>query len=284
MKNQIMTPEFMQSMAGLFSEALQSPDGMKALAAAIAGPIEQEIKRTEITSLLLTRHVLPLGEPARYQKRAKVKAYWISRNGEAMASDVDGDEVEFPIHRIHAMPMIDISTLKHGNIGSLTDIQKAAAEQIRKEIDKRTLAVISAAVPAANTVTITGGKLTEEGLNEAMTILEDQELNLKYIVLRGGRFNDLRGWDLDPQTDKELFDKGVIKIYGGANILRTSAMDATEVLLLPDEEIGKWPIREQLKTDTIEEKKRFKTGWLTWMEVGHGVTRPEITAKLVIQP
>ena len=160
----------------------------------------------------------------------------------------------------------------------------ALQTDVRKEIDKRTISVLSAAVPVDNTVTITGGKLTEEGLNEAMSILEDQELTLKTILLRGRRFSDMKGWDLDPQTDRELFVKGVVKVYGGADIMLSSAMNLDEVLFLPDEEIGKWPIREQLKTDTIEQKTRFKTGWLSWMECGHGVTRPEIMAKLVIQP
>ena len=280
----VLTQEYMEAMAALMAEALDSPEGIKALAAAIAPPIEQEIKRKEITSLLLNQHNLPKGEPAKYQKKPKVQAYWISKNGEAMSSDVDGDEVEFPVHRIHSMPMVDVSTLKHGNIGTLLDIQKGAADAIRREIDRRTISVLSAAVPAANTVTVTGGKLTEDALNEAMSIIEDQELTLSCIVMRGRRFTDMKGWPLDPQTKLELRQKGLIKVYGGADILVTSAMPMEEVLLIPDEEIGKYPIRETLKTDTIEQKQRFKTGWLVWMEVGHGVTRPDLLAKVVIAP
>ena len=37
--------------------------------------------------------------------------------------------------------------------------------------------------------------LTSEGLNEAISILEDKELSVKYIVLRGACFNDMRGWE-----------------------------------------------------------------------------------------
>ena len=121
----VHSQEYMEAMAALLSEAVASEDGLKALAAAIAAPIDQEIKRKEITSLLLTKQNLPKGEPAKYQKRPKVKAYWISRNGEAQESVLGEDEVEFPINRIHSTPMVDISVLKHGNIGSLTDIKKA---------------------------------------------------------------------------------------------------------------------------------------------------------------
>ncbi len=35
-----------------------------------------------------------------------------------------------------------------------------------------------------------------------------------------------------------------------------------------------------LKTEAIEQKTRFKTGWLVWTELGQGITRPEILAKI----
>jgi len=276
--------EFMDSMGKLMREALESPEGMRALAAAIAAPIEADIARKEITSLLLTKHNLPKGERAVYQKKPALKAYFISKEGEAREQEIGKDEIEIPTHRVHSAPMVDISILKHGNIGTLTDIQTASSDEIRKEIDKRTITVISTAVPAANTVTITGGVLTETGLNDAISILEDKELTVKYIVLRGKRFNEMRAWDLDPVTQLELRQKGIIKVYGGANVLLTSAADVNEILLIPDEEIGKMPIREPLTAEAIDKKLKFKTGWLIWSELGMGVTRPDIVSKVVIQP
>jgi hypothetical protein len=266
------------------AEALESTDGLRALAAAIADPIEQEIKRKEITSLLLTQHTLPRGERPVYQKKPKVKAYWISTEGKAREQELGEEEVEFPINRISSLPKVDIDTLKFGNIGKITDMQTAAAKAIREEIDKRTLKVLSAAVPAANTVEVTGGKLTEDAMNEALSIVEDLELSVKYIVMRGGRFNDIRGWDLDQETRAELRTKGVIKNYGTAGILLTAMADLSEILLVPDEEIGKMPIRESLQTSAIDERTEFTTGWLVWMELGQGITRPEIITKIKILP
>jgi len=280
----IHSQEYMEAMARLMSEALESPEGMRALAAAIAEPISQEIDRKEKSSLLLTQHTLPRGERPIYQKRPTVKAYWISNEGEAREQEVGQEEVEFPTHRIHSTPMVDISVLKHGNIGTLMDIQTSAAKEISKEMDKRTITVISAAVPAANTIEVTGGQLTDDALNEAISIIEDLELSVKYIVMRGRRFNDMRDWDLDPETRAELRTKGVIKNYGTGGIMLTASASMDEILIIPDEEIGKMPIREPLKTEAIEQKTRFKTGWLVWSELGQGVTRPEILAKIKILP
>ncbi|HPS01760.1 MAG TPA: hypothetical protein PLA90_09470 [Candidatus Sumerlaeota bacterium] len=279
-KVNIHSQQYMETMARLMSEAIESPEGLRALAAAIAGPIEQEIARKEISSLLLTKHTLPKGERPIYQKKPTVQAHWISKEGEAREQEVGKDEVEFPTHRIHSAPMVDISILKHGNIGTLTDIQTSASDEIRKEIDKRTLTVLLAAVPAANVVEVSGQTLTDTALNEAISIIEDLELTVKYIVMRGRRFNDLRDWELDPQTQLELRTKGVIKNYGTGGILLTSAMPLNEILIVPDEEVGKMPIRETLASEAIEQKTRFKTGWLLWSELGMGVTRPDLLVKI----
>jgi len=283
-KIDVDSQEYMEAMAALMSEALETPEGLQALAAAIAPPIEREIKRKEISSLLLTRHMLPKGERPVYQKKPQVKAYWISTEGEAREQEIGKEEVEFPTNRIHTAPMVDISVLRHGNIGSLMDIQTSAADEIRKEIDKRTINVISQAINTANTVEVSGGVLTDTALNEAISILEDMELSVKYIVMRGARFNDMRSWDLDPQTKEELRVKGVIKVYAGANILITSAADPDEVLLIPDKEVGKMPIREGLKSESVQKQLRFKTGWLIWSEMGQGITRPDILTRVKILP
>jgi len=284
MKNNpaIHTQEYMETMARLMSQALESPDGLRALAAAIAAPIEQEIDRKEISSLLLTKHTLPKGERAIYQKRNTVNAFWISNEGEAREQEAKKDELEIPTHRIHSTPMVDVSVLKHGNIGTLMDLQTSAADEIRKEIDRRTITVLSGAVPAANVVEVTGASLTEAALNQAISILEDLEMPVKYIVMRGRRFNDMRSWTLDPETKAELRTKGVIKNYGTGSILLTAAAPLDEILIIPDAEVGKMPIRETLTTETVEYKQRFKTGWLVWMELGQGIVRPEILVKIKI--
>jgi len=278
----IHSHEYMETMARFMSEALESPDGLRALAAAIAAPIEQEIDRKEISSLLLTKHTLPKGERAVYQKRNEIRAFWVSPEGEAREQEAKKDELEIPTHRIHATPMVDVSVLKHGNIGTLMDLQTSAAEEIRKEIDKRTLTVLSAAVPPANVVEVTGSALTDTALNQAISILEDLEMPVKYIVMRGRRFNDMRSWTLDPETKAELRTKGIIKNYGTGSILLTAAAPLDEILIIPDAEIGKMPIRETLTTETVEYKTRFKTGWLVWMELGQGIVRPEILVKIKI--
>jgi hypothetical protein len=92
----------------------------------------------------------------------------------------------------------------------------------------------------------------------------------------------MRGWGLDPQTLREMQLKGIFKIYNGAEIIATSAMPMDQVILVPEEEVGKFALRQALTTDNINEPKRFKVGWLAWMEVAQGITRPDLLAKVTI--
>lgn len=278
----VLSQEYMDSMAQLMSQAVDSDEGLNALAQAILPPIEMEIERKEITSLLLTRHTLPKGQPPKYTKRKGVKAYWISQGGEAIRSEASKEEVEFPILRVHSAPEIDVSSLKNGNVWDLTDLQTSAGREIRKTIDAYTLKVLSESIPAENIIEQTGTTLSEPTLNQGMSILEDKELTVRTLLMRGARFNDLRSWDLDPQTKNELRTKGVIKVFGGANILTSASANMEEIIILPDEEIGKMAIRQKLISETVKQTLKFKVGWLIWMEIAIGVLRPDLAVKIKI--
>ena len=252
------------------------------IAASIAQPIYDEIKQKEIASLLLTENKLPKGEPARYNKVREVRAYWIAAGGQVHRSNMDEEEIEFPIDRVASNPAVDVSVLRNGDVHRLTDMEKWAGAAIRKKLNQQAVKVISAAVPEANTVEVAGATLTEDAVNQAVSLLEDKDLTLKYIVLRGGRFNDIRGWDLDPVTERELREKGIIKYYSGAQVLLTAAAQLDEVLLIPDEEIGKLAVRTPIAVEPDNRPSEFKVSWVVWMEVAIGVLRPDLLAKVKI--
>ena len=283
MKTKAITQERFEAIGADLREAHgKGADGLRAIAAAIAPPIYDEIKQKEIASLLLTENKLPKGEPARYNKIREVKAFWIAAGGQVHRSNMNEEEIEFPIDRVASNPAVDVSVLRNGDVYRLTDMEKWAGSAIRKKLNERTVSVVSAAVPEANTVEVAGAALTETALNQAISILEDKDLSLKYIVLRGGRFNDMRSWDLDPVTERELREKGIVKFYSGAQVLLTAASKLDEVLLIPDEEVGKFAIRTPIAVEPDNRPSEFKVSWVVWMELALGVLRPDLLAKVKI--
>jgi len=283
MKTKAITQEQFDAIAADIREAYgMGADGLRTIAASIAPAIYDEIKQKEIASLLLTENKLPKGEPARYNKIKEVRAYWIASGGQVHRSNMNDEEIEFPVDRVASNPAVDVSVLRNGDVHRLTDMEKWAGAAIRKKLNQQTVRVISEAVPEANTVEIGGASLTEDGLNQAISLLEDKDLTVKYIVMRGGRFNDLRGWDLDPVTERELREKGILKYYTGASILTTAAAQMGEVLLIPDEPIGKMAVRTPIAVEPDNRPSEFKVSWVVWMEVALGVLRPDMLAKVKI--
>ena len=283
MKTKVITPEKFDAIGADIREAYgMGADGLRTIAASIAPPIYDEIRQKEIASLLLTENKLPKGEPARYAKIKEVQAFWIATGGQVHRSDLDDDEIEFPVSRVASNPAVDVSVLRNGDVHRLTDMEKWAGSAIRKKLNQRVVKVISEAVPAANTVEIGGTSLTEAGLNQAISLLEDKDLTIKYIVMRGGRFNDMRGWELDPVTERELREKGILKYFSGAQVLTTSAAKMDEILLIPDEPVGKMAIRTPIAVEPDNRPSEFKVSWVVWMELALGVLRPDMIAKVKI--
>ena len=93
-----------------------------AIVKAVAPAIYDAIEEKEVASLLLTQHVLPKGESAKYDKVREVKAYWVAKGGQVHQSNVGDEEVEFTIDRVASAPTVDISILQNGDIYRLTDI------------------------------------------------------------------------------------------------------------------------------------------------------------------
>ena len=283
MKTKAITPQQFEAIGADLRDAFaMGSGGLRTIAASIAPPIYDEIRQKEIASLLLTENKLPKGEPARYAKIKEVQAFWIATGGQVHRSDLNDDEIEFPVSRVASNPAVDVSVLRNGDVHRLTDMEKWAGSAIRKKLNQRVVKVISEAVPVANTVEIGGTSLTEAGLNQAISLLEDKDLTVKYIVLRGGRFNDMRGWELDPVTERELREKGILKYFSGAQVLTTSAAKMDEIILIPDEPIGKMAIRTPIAVEPDNRPSEFKVSWVVWMELALGVLRPDMIAKVKI--
>ena len=277
----IRDPEVMEAVASLMNEAVTVQGGMQALAEAIAPPIRMEMDRKNVVPLVLTQQNLRPGQSAKYQKREGLEAYYIAVGGQPRRQEVNTDqEVEFPIFRIHAKPMVDISDLKNGNIGAITDLQTDAGNALRKQLNARAISLLSAAAPAGNTVTISGGTLTDTAFYEAVGKIEDLELTPRFVLIRGQRMIDLKGWTMDDEGKKEFRERGVLKRLANAGLVNTASMALDEVVIIPDAEVGKYAIRTPIAVDP--QKSDFKVGFLTWHECAMGVTRPDLVFKVKI--
>ena len=279
-----MSEAELQALANLVQQATRTENGLYALAEAVGPVIRMEIERKNIVPLILTEHTLSPGQDAKHSKRRALQAHYIGVGGQPHRQEVNNDqEVIFPVFRVHANPQVDVTDLASGNLGKLEEMQTDAAQAIRNKLNAKLVALLSAAAalaPATNVVTVSGGKLTDTALGQVISKINDLELNARYILLRGSRLIDLKDFNLDTESRREFVEKGVLNRFGGAGLVNTASMNAGEVIVIPDMEVGKYDIRTALKVDP--QKSGFKVGFLTYHECAMGITRPDLVFKVVI--
>ncbi len=279
----IHDPAVMQAVAALMSEAVDGGDaGMRALAEAVAPAIALDVKNKNVVPLALTEHNLNPGQSAKYQKREAIDAWYIGNGGQPHRQIIVGTEVEFPVFRIHSNPMIDISDLKNGNLGAITDMQMAASDEIRKKLSAKCITLLSAAVPSANIVDIDsgGGKFLDTAFYSAVGKIEDQELQPRVVFIRGQNMGDLKGWTMDEEGKAEWRKMGVLKRLAGAGLVNSASVSTTEMLILPSAEVGKYAVRTKIAV--MPQAKDFNVGFLTWHECAMGITRPDLCFKVTL--
>jgi hypothetical protein len=283
-KHATMSEAELQALANLVQQATRTENGLFALAEAVGPVIRMKIERKNIVPLILTEHTLSPGQDAKHTKRRALQAHYIGVGGQPHRQEVNNDqEVIFPVFRLHAKPMVDVTDLKSGNLGKIEEMQADAAQAIRNKLNAKLVALLSAAaatLPTSNVVTITGGKLTDTGLGQLISKINDLELNARYILLRGSRLIDLKDFNLDTESRREFVEKGVLNRFGGAGLVNTASMIASEVIVIPDMEVGKYDVRTALTVDP--QKTDFKVGFLTYHECAMGITRPDLIFKAVI--
>lgn len=287
MEDQILkpgTPEFQEAMAELMSEAVTDPQKMVALAAALAKPISTELIQRYIVPLAFTEKTLPAGEESKYSKRGKARSFFVAQGGAAVSVEPEIEDVILPPFRVFSEQELDVSDLRSGNYGKLVDLQRDATTSLRKQLNSRTVSVLSAAVSDDNTVDQSSGTtLSQDTWNKALGIMQDMELNPKTAFIRGSRYSDFNAWTkISDQMQDEFVRRGVIGTVGGCNLVNTAAMNKLEVIILPDEEIGKFDVKTKLVVEPVNETKRFKRGILVWMEACMGVLDSDKIVKITI--
>ncbi len=281
------SPEYMSAFGVKLSKLIdKGPEGLKAIADIIAKAVDVEVEAEIVTPLILDRHVLPIGAQPTYQKRSLIQAVWVAIGADARRQDIDSDEVTAPLNRILANPTVDVSVLRDGNVGSIKDLISDSAETIRKEIDKRTMTVVEAAIQAAMTETITGGVITIAGLAGALGKMYDKELKPAIIAMRGDRVAEMQGLTgfSDEMINEMLWKKGVLGTYAGAMILNTmSIANNQDVYIFPEKrrQLGKYPIREKLQSEILR-PSALKYEITSWSQVGQIILNADKMAKLRI--
>ena len=270
----------------LVAQALDTAEGRVALAQAMVEPIRRALEYQAVGRKLLMVDELPQGALARYEKDVRATATVISRRGAVPDTIVEGEEILVPTFEIATNPTIRISEVKARRFYIVDRAQIKAKEAIQKEEDTNIFNAIDAAVPAANSVTSTGGALSVSALNQAFATIEQHDLTVGKVVCHALRYADIRNWGktvYDEATQKEVLTTGLFGHIWTADIHVSSRVPTTTVFVLaPAEYVGAFPVRQDITVLPADDPKKLRLGWVIYEEIGIVIINDYATAKVTV--
>ena len=270
----------------LVAQALDTAEGRVALAQAMVEPIRRALEYQAVGRKLLMVDELPQGALARYEKDVRATATVISRRGAVPDMIVEGEEILVPTFEIATNPTIRISEVKARRFYIVDRAQIKAKEAIQKEEDTNIFNAIDAAVPAANSVTSTGGALSVSALNQAFATIEQHDLTVGKVVCHALRYADIRNWGktvYDEATQKEVLTTGLFGHIWTADIHVSSRVPTTTVFVLaPAEYVGAFPVRQDITVLPADDPKKLRLGWVIYEEIGIVIINDYATAKVTV--
>ena len=271
----------------LISNALETDEGRKALAAAMANPIRTSLDYQGIGRKLLMVDPLPQGALPVYDRDVDAKAFVISKRGQAPDQLIEGERIQVPTFEVVSYPQVRFSQIKERRFNVIDRAQQRAKSDIMAVEDENIFHLIDAASTAVNTPTISAGGLTRDSLASAFREVEKHDLAVSKIVMNAQAFADIRKWgqnEFDPVTQHSMLQTGSFGHLWTAEILISKKVPLNTVYVLADPEfVGVMPIRQDLNVIPADKPEELRIGWIVYEEIGMSVVNSQGVAKINIQ-
>ena len=271
----------------LISNALETDEGRKALASAMANPIRTSLDYQGIARKLLVVDPLPQGALPVYDRDVDAKAFVVGKRGQAPQQIIEGERIQVPTWEIVANPQIRMSQVKERRFNIIDRAQQRAKSDIMAVEDANAFRLIDAAASSVNAVTLGPGALTRDSLTTAFAEIEKHDLAVTKIVMNAQAFADIRKWgqnEFDPVTQHEVLQTGVFGRLWTADIIISKLCPLNTVYCLADPEfVGVLPIRIDIQVIPADEPKNLRLGWIIFEELGMSVVNSMAVSKITIE-
>lgn len=228
-----------------------------------------------------------------------LRAHWVARGGHIEASTMHREVMELPRDTIgfHVYEFEDkIRTNFAETQASLVDL---GIQRMDAEVNKRFLRLLQSAVPSGSDQYISGPGVTLAALNLALREVRETSYSREIAIIGRPTMTeqildailgpDGNGSGYLPNTNEELFQRGVIGSYRGAKIISlTNWKDDTEVPFFPANEMfvlgtdaSRCAFWGGLLSKEYVEQENWYWHYLARRDFGGVVHRPERIRRIV---
>jgi hypothetical protein len=263
----------------VIAQALETDEGRTALAQAMVEPIRRSLEYQAVGRKLLMVDELPQGALARYERDPAAIAYVVSRRGAVPDQIQTAEEVLVPTFEIATNPTVRLAEIKARRFYIVDRAQIKAKEAIQKEEDTNIFgALVYAAInmPSQNglqnQVVANTGTLTVAAINSAFRLVEQHDLVAAKMVMHAFSYAQIRtlGKDFyDEASQREIITTGLFGHLWTADLHVSSRMAIGNILVVaPPENVGAFPIRQDITVLPADDPKRLSLGWVIYEEIG----------------
>jgi len=269
----------------IIAAALDTSEGRTVLAQAMVEPIKTALMYQGIGRKLLMVDELPQGALPRYERDIAVKSYVIPKRGTVPTVVVEGEEVMVPTFEIASNPTIRLNEMRQRRFYIVDRAQVRAKDSLQRQEDIEVFKVINAAVPSAQSISVSG-TLQPENINLALTLIEEHELIGAKVIMHPQRYKDLRTWGkdfYDEATQRDILMTGLYGHLFTADIHVSTMVPKNAVYVLaPAQFVGAMPIRQDISVLPADDPKRLRLGWVVFEELGIAVINDYAVSRVIV--
>lgn len=228
-----------------------------------------------------------------------LRAFWVARGGYIEASTLNAEVMEIPRDTIgfHVNEFED--KLQTNFAETQATLQDLGVQRLDAEVNNRLLRLFQAAIPSSSPYYVASAGINLTSLNASLRAVRDATLDVGNVSIIGRATmtdqivdaittTNTYGGFL-PQTNEDLFKRGVLGSYRGANIITlTNYKDGDEVPFFPANEMyivardaSKFAFWGGLQSKEWDEQDNWYWHFLARRDFGGVVHRPERIRRIV---
>ncbi len=264
--------------AKVIGSLMKTAAGRKKVASALQEPLKQLKDYVSTGRKAFIIDELAQGAEPVYDKDIDTVAYVVGEKGESIQTVIKGDRIRVPLFELTSLPTIPMTQVKERRFDVINRVKTKVKDELFREEDKLIFAAMSTAgINNTDNVPLSVAKASfgMDTLADELAKIESHDLTVKNIFMNPDVYPVFRkaGRDyIDPVTQRDLLRTGLVGMYSGCNIYRTSSVPSGTVYLVAEPEyFGVIPVKIDLTVLPADEPRKREFGWSVFEEIGIGI-------------
>lgn len=206
------TAEEQKALAAEISQTWDSgEEGRRALAQKITKELQNDVEQRDLSGFIFDKEFIPEGQEVEWKLKSKMKVYWHEPGSYAPRTAVTQRVFTLATDMLSCHPEFEITQLKAGRYGTVSDQMKDAREAMLGAINARIWNTLTGSITSSSpNYANSAGSISKSALDAALTWCNDQPGGgAKAIIARKHILDDILDFTVGTNGDVGVFSDAV---------------------------------------------------------------------------